>query len=70
MSNIIFQQYPPERGNHLKVVITGATGLLGRALHHEFEALPDPQAAPPWWVVQPWGFSRADGLYHSPKSIT
>lgn len=36
-----------------RVVITGATGLLGRALLGAFECSS--------WKVQGWGFSRADG---------
>ena len=36
-----------------RVVITGATGLLGRAVVKEFERGS--------WSVQGWGFNRADG---------
>ena len=36
-----------------RVIITGATGLLGRAVANEFEKAD--------WKIQGWGFSRADG---------
>ena len=36
-----------------RVIITGATGLLGRAVVKEFERGS--------WSVQGWGFNRADG---------
>ena len=38
-----------------RVVITGATGLLGRSLVKTFQNCA--------WNVQGWGFSRADGMY-------